>query len=189
MRVGRGIGSGKGKQCGRGGKGQTARSGGGKPRFGFEGGQTPLFKRVGKFGFTNPTRLEYTEVNLAQIKVALARGRLAVAEGETITQASLVDAGIIARNTKFPGVKLLAEGKEWFDMGVKIEVAKASQAAIEAVEKAGGQVMCQYYAEKALREHLRGEDVSIKGTPVPRLRPWYESEQNRGYLVQQQQQQ
>jgi large subunit ribosomal protein L15 len=78
IRVGRGIGSGKGKQAGRGGKGQTARSG---VRIkGFEGGQMPLHRRLPKRGFTPPARLQYNEVNLGRIQQAIDAGKLSAAE-------------------------------------------------------------------------------------------------------------
>lgn len=171
LRVGRGIGSGKGKQCGRGGKGQTARSGRSKPRIGFEGGQTPLYKRVGKFGFDNPTRLEFIPINLAQIQVAIRRGRIPA--DATITQKTLADAGLISPNTQWPGVKLLASGYEWFDSKVSIEVPRASPAAIDAVERAGGAVNVQYAAKAAMRQLMQGEEVRVLGTPVPRLQQYY----------------
>ena len=89
MRVGRGIGSGKGKQSGRGGKGQTARSG---VRIkGFEGGQMPLHRRLPKRGFTPPNRLAFNEVNLGRIQKAIDAGKLSAAE--PITVESLVKAG------------------------------------------------------------------------------------------------
>jgi large subunit ribosomal protein L15 len=93
MRVGRGIGSGKGKQSGRGGKGQTARSG---VRIkGFEGGQMPLHRRQPKRGFTPPSRLVYNEVNLGRIQRAIDAGKLDAAE--PITVESLMKAGVVTR--------------------------------------------------------------------------------------------
>ena len=92
MRVGRGIGSGKGKQAGRGGKGQTARSG---VRIkGFEGGQMPLHRRQPKRGFTPPSRLALNEVNLGRIQQAIDAGKLSASE--PITVESLLKAGVAA---------------------------------------------------------------------------------------------
>src|SRR5260221_6383739 len=89
MRVGRGIGSGKGKQSGRGGKGQTARSG---VRIkGFEGGQMPLHRRLPKRGFTNPSASDINEVNIGRVQAALDAGKLDAAKAVTIE--ALVEAG------------------------------------------------------------------------------------------------
>ncbi|KAF0853036.1 mitochondrial ribosomal protein L15 (uL15m) [Andalucia godoyi] len=172
MRVGRGMGSGKGKQCGRGGKGQTARVGRSKPRIGFEGGQTPLFKRVGKFGFDNPTRLEYVPVNLGDIKVAISRGRLD--DTKPINQYTLAQAGLIAKNTQWPGVKLLADGHEWFDRPIQITIPRASTKAIEVVQKTGGNVQVEYAARQAMRQLMQeGEITGAQGTPVPSMQQYY----------------
>src|SRR6202042_50919 len=93
MRVGRGIGSGKGKQAGRGGKGQSARSG---VRIkGFEGGQMPLYRRLPKRGFTPPSPLPLNEVNLGRVQAAIDAGKLDAAK--PIDVAALVEAGVIAR--------------------------------------------------------------------------------------------
>jgi len=132
MRVGRGIGSGKGKQSGRGGKGQTARTG---VRIkGFEGGQMPLHRRLPKRGFNNVFRVEYAEVNLDRIQQAIdAR---AIDAGSAINAESLVKAGVLRRAKA--GVRLLGRGE--IKAKVNIEVHGASKSAIAAVEKAGGTV-------------------------------------------------
>jgi len=131
-RVGRGIGSGKGKQAGRGGKGQTARSG---VRIkGFEGGQMPLHRRQPKRGFNPPSRLDYNEVNLARIQKAIDAGKLNV--GEPITVESLMNAGVVTRRRD--GVKVLGMG-EWTTRAT-FEVAAASKSAAAAIEKAGGSI-------------------------------------------------
>src|ERR1700753_1460471 len=130
MRVGRGIGSGKGKQAGRGGKGQTARSG---VRIkGFEGGQMPLHRRLPKRGFTPPARLQYNEVNLGRIQQAIDTGKLSAAE--PITVESLMKAGVVTRRRD--GVKVLGVG-EWTTKAT-FEVGAASKSAAAAIEKAGG---------------------------------------------------
>src|SRR5471030_2388507 len=104
MRVGRGIGSGKGKTCGRGGKGQTARTG---VRInGFEGGQTPIHRRLPKRGFTNHSRHEYETVNLGALQKAIDAGTL---DGKkNVDLAALKKAGLIRKNGT--EVKLLAKG-------------------------------------------------------------------------------
>src|SRR5688572_15368921 len=93
MRIGRGIGSGKGKTGGRGGKGQTARSG--VAIKGFEGGQMPLHRRLPKRGFNKPNRRELNEVNLGRIQEAIAAGKLD--QGAPITVESLVAAGVVSK--------------------------------------------------------------------------------------------
>ena len=132
MRVGRGIGSGKGKTAGRGGKGQTARTG--VAINGFEGGQMPLHMRMPKRGFNNIHRLRYVEVNVGRLQQAVDAGRLE-AKG-TIDGAALVAAGILRRTRD--GVRLLAKGE--IKAKLSLKVAGASKAAIAAVEKAGGSV-------------------------------------------------
>jgi large subunit ribosomal protein L15 len=132
MRVGRGIGSGKGKTAGRGGKGQTARSG---VRIkGFEGGQMPLHRRLPKRGFNNIFRLEFVEINLDRLQEAVD-SKLVDAK-ETVTAESLVKAGVLRRARD--GVRLLGRGA--IKVKLNIEVHGASKPAIAAVEKAGGSV-------------------------------------------------
>src|SRR5580693_2058443 len=130
IRVGRGIGSGKGKQAGRGGKGQTARSG---VRIkGFEGGQMPLHRRQPKRGFNPPAPLMLNEVNLGRIQRAIDAGKLSAAE--QITVEALMKAGIVTRRRD--GVKILGVG-EWTTKAT-FEVEAASKSAAAAIEKAGG---------------------------------------------------
>lgn len=131
-RVGRGIGSGKGKQSGRGGKGQTARSG---VRIkGFEGGQMPLHRRLPKRGFTAPFSTDYNEVNLGRVQQAIEAGKLDGAK--TVTIEALLAAGVCSKARD--GVKLLGSGE--LKAKVAFEVAAASKSAIAAIEKAGGSV-------------------------------------------------
>ena len=140
MRVGRGIGSGKGKQSGRGGKGQTARSG---VRIkGFEGGQMPMHRRLPKRGFNNIFRLEFAEINLDRLQDAID-AKLIDAK-ETVTAESLVKAGVIRRAKD--GVRLLGRGE--LKAKLAIEVYGASKSAIAAVEKAGGSVKILAPAKK-----------------------------------------
>jgi large subunit ribosomal protein L15 len=131
-RVGRGIGSGLGKTAGRGGKGQTARSGGAKA--GFEGGQMPIYRRLPKRGFTKPNALSFNEVNLGRLQSAIDAGRLDAAR--TVDAASLLAAGLIGKPRD--GVRLL--GKGVLTSKIAITVNHASRSATEAVEKAGGTV-------------------------------------------------
>ncbi|HWA49208.1 MAG TPA: 50S ribosomal protein L15 [Dongiaceae bacterium] len=133
IRVGRGIGSGKGKTGGRGGKGQTARSG--VAVKGFEGGQMPLFRRLPKKGFNNIFRLDLTEVNLGRLQAAIESKRLD--PKGTINGEALVAAGLLSRVRD--GVRLLGKGE--LKTKLTIEVAGASKSAIAAVEKLGGSVI------------------------------------------------
>jgi large subunit ribosomal protein L15 len=132
MRIGRGIGSGKGKTGGRGGKGQTARTG---VRIkGFEGGQMPLHRRLPKRGFNNIFALDLNEVNLDRIQGAIDRGALEVKD--TLDVEALVRAGVLRRAKD--GVRLLGRGE--IKAPVQLSVHGASKSAIAAVEKAGGSV-------------------------------------------------
>src|ERR1700686_2072502 len=132
MRVGRGIGSGKGKTAGRGGKGQTARSG---VRIkGFEGGQMPLHRRLPKRGFNNIFRVEYAEINLDRLQDAIDAQLIDVKQ--TVNIESMVKAKVIRRAKG--GVRLLGRGE--LKAKLNIEVHGASKSAIAAVEKAGGTV-------------------------------------------------
>ncbi len=124
-RVGRGPGSGLGKTSGRGQKGQNARSGGGV-RPGFEGGQTPLARRLPKRGFTNINRKEYAVVNVEDLN--------RFEDGTVVTPALLKEVGLVRKELN--GVKILGNG----DLTKKLNVtaAKFSKSAVEAIEKAGG---------------------------------------------------
>ncbi|WP_321337875.1 50S ribosomal protein L15 [Breoghania sp.] len=131
-RVGRGIGSGKGKTGGRGVKGQKSRSG--VAIKGFEGGQMPLHRRLPKRGFTNIFAKDFNIVSLGRVQTAIDAGKLDAKE--TVTVEALKAAGVLRRVKD--GVRLLADGE--LKAGVTFEVAGASRSAIEAVEKAGGKV-------------------------------------------------
>ena len=132
-RLGRGIGSGKGKTSGKGVKGQKAREG--VSLNGFEGGQLPIYRRLPKRGFTNVNRKEYAPLNLGRLEAAMAAGKLDAAQ--PITEAVLAQAGLVRLN-KVHGVRLLAKGA--ISRAVTIEVSGASAAAVAAVEQAGGSV-------------------------------------------------
>ena len=133
MRVGRGIGSGKGKTGGRGVKGQTSRAG--VAIKGFEGGQMPLYRRLPKRGFHNLFAKDLNEVNLGRIQQAVEAGKLDAKGAVTIE--ALVAAGVITRQAK-DGVKILGVGE--LKAKLAFEVAGASKSAVEAIEKAGGTV-------------------------------------------------
>ena len=131
-RVGRGIGSGKGKTGGRGVKGQKARSG--VAINGFEGGQMPIYRRLPKRGFTNIFASEYVTVSLGRIQTAIDAKKLD--PKATIDAAALKAAGIIRRPKD--GVRILSGGE--LKAKVTIEAAGASKAAVEKIEKAGGSI-------------------------------------------------
>ncbi len=132
MRVGRGIGSGKGKTAGRGVKGQKARTG--VAIKGFEGGQMPLHRRLPKRGFKNIFSKDFNEVGLDRVQQAIDAGKLDAKA--TVNAAALQAAGVIRRARD--GVRLLANGE--IKAKVEFDVAGASKSAIAAVEKAGGSV-------------------------------------------------
>ena len=126
-RLGRGQGSGQGKTAGKGHKGQNARSGGGVA-IGFEGGQTPFFKRMPKRGFHNFTRVEYSVVNLVDLNK--------FDDGATVTSELLEEMRLVPKNNS--GVKILGKGKLEKKLTVKCDAI--SKTAKEAIEKAGGSV-------------------------------------------------
>jgi large subunit ribosomal protein L15 len=132
MRVGRGIGSGKGKTAGRGVKGQKARSG--VAIKGFEGGQMPIHMRLPKRGFNNPLRLTFVHINLDRVQEAIDAGKL---DAKSVIDAkALIASGALRRERD--GVRLLARGEVKAELNLR--VAKASAAAVKAVEAAGGSV-------------------------------------------------
>jgi len=132
-RLGRGIGSGKGKTAGRGHTGQKSRAG--STIKGFEGGQMPLYRRVPKRGFVNIFRKNYVEVNVGRLQLAIDANKLDAKK--TIDGEALLASGIVRRMRD--GVRLLANGE--LNTKITIEVAGASKSAVELVEKAGGKVV------------------------------------------------
>ena len=132
MRVGRGIGSGKGKTGGRGVKGQKARTG--VAIKGFEGGQMPLHRRLPKRGFKPPNALDLNEVNLGRIQIAVDAGKLTA--GATVTNETLVAAGVLSKPRD--GVKILGQGE--LTASLTFEVFGASKSAMAAIERVGGSV-------------------------------------------------
>ncbi|MCU0830424.1 MAG: 50S ribosomal protein L15 [Rhizobiaceae bacterium] len=138
-RIGRGIGSGTGKTGGRGVKGQKARSG--VAVNGFEGGQMPIYRRLPKRGFTNISAKDYNTVSLGRIQAAVDAGKLS-ASG-MIDAAALIAAGVVRRIKD--GVRVVADGE--VTAKLNLDVAGASRAAVEKVEKAGGSVKVAAKAE------------------------------------------
>lgn len=132
MRVGRGVGSGKGKTCGRGVKGQKSRRG--VSINGFEGGQMPIHMRMPKRGFNKLNAKTHTWVNLSDLETAIQVGKLQA--GSEVTEAQLVEARVIRRVKD--GVRVLGKGE--IKSPIKLVVSGASETAIKAIEKAGGSV-------------------------------------------------
>ena len=139
--------SGKGKTAGKGHKGQTARHG--SPRPGFEGGQTPLYRRVPKRGFTNPDAIFLTPLNLDKLSAFIDSGR--ISSDGVITMKTLFDSHICGRKINGQGVKLLGTGDKSFKHKVHIEVTRVSARAKQAVEAAGGAVREVYFNDLGLR--------------------------------------
>ena len=155
-RLGRGIGSGLGKTSGRGGKGQTARSG--VALNGFEGGQTPIYRRIPKRGFNNIFRREFQELNLGALQRAIDANK--IAPGETITADGLVKAGVIRRAKD--GVRLLGEGV--LKTGVTIEVAGA--AFRRQHDQVAGLVQQRMHRRVAARVDGGADDAGFGFAPV-----------------------
>lgn len=182
-RVGRGIGSSKGKTCGRGHKGQKSRSGGGVSPF-FEGGQTTFVKRIPKRGFTNNHAEPMVPVNVGTLQDYIDMGRL-IPSDEPFTMKDLVDAGVTTCSSVKFGVKLLAKGKERLRTPIKIEISRASQGAIEAIEKVGGEIATVHYNRLALRALLKPHKFEVipkRARPPPQLMQYYTDYDKRGYL-------
>ena len=131
-RVGRGIGSGKGKTAGRGHKGHGSRSGG--PKFGFEGGQMPIYRRLPKRGFNKPNRLAFNEVNLSRLQAAVDAGKLD--PKKPVDLAALLASGVVTKPRN--GVRVLGKGE--LKAKLDLQVNHATKSAAAAVEKAGGKV-------------------------------------------------
>jgi len=159
-RVGRGIGSSKGKTSGRGHKGTKARAGGSVPLT-FEGGQTPFYKLLPKRGFTNKRhKADMVSLNIGTLQDYIDMGRLPVDKTNDDSvpvwnMKDLLDAGMFTTSSVKSGIKLLAEGKERLKTPFKLEISRASESAIDAVEAIGGEVTTVHYNRLALRALLK----------------------------------
>ncbi|KAL6534768.1 hypothetical protein OROGR_013443 [Orobanche gracilis] len=164
-RKGRGIGSGKGKTAGRGHKGQKAR---GTMKFGFEGGQTPLRRRLPKRGFKNPFSLTFQmfgPVGLGKIAKLINAGK--IDSSELITMKTLKDSGAIGKQIE-DGVRLMGRGAEHIKWPIHLEVSRVTVRAKAAVEAAGGSVRRVYYNKLGFRALLKPEWFEKKGRLLPR---------------------
>ena len=144
-RVGRGIGSGKGKTSGAGHKGQKSRSG--VSIKGFEGGQMPLHRRLPKRGFKNPFRKEFSIINLTDIDKAINSKK--INPSKEISKAELLKAGLIRKNSI--GIKLLANGK--LNHSITIKVDKASKKAVDNISKIKGKLIFEVAKEKTIQKN------------------------------------
>ncbi|KAJ2716406.1 YmL10 [Coemansia spiralis] len=181
-RVGRGHGSGHGKTCGRGQKGQKSRSGTGKPGPVFEGGQTPLSRVFPKRGFKNHTQRELQTLNLERIQHWINTGRLDATK--PITLKEIYDANVVRFKH---GVALLGKGAEYLTTPITIEVTKASQSAIDRIEQLGGRVVCVYHNRLALRALLHPDKFALlpkSAMPTTaKLQRFYKDPARRGFLA------
>ncbi|KAF2076918.1 hypothetical protein CYY_001756 [Polysphondylium violaceum] len=180
VRVGRGIGSGRGKTSTRGHGGQSARAGHNIPR-GFEGGQTPLYKKMRKYGFSNVAFSRvYNTINLFTLDRLIREGK--VDATQTITMKHLYDLRVVDQITH--GVKLLGQGSNYFSHKIDIELSDFSTSAKEAIEKLGGSAKNVYYDRVGLRYLLKPYkfDFVPKRARVPlKLRDKYPNHPT-GYL-------
>ncbi|KAJ8607372.1 hypothetical protein CTAYLR_010774 [Chrysophaeum taylorii] len=188
-RVGRGVGSGLGKTAGRGHKGTKARQGGSVP-LGFEGGQTPLHRRLPKLGFTNkPHAVVLEPLNVGRLQLWIDMGRLKVPDPDErgvrmVTMKDLWDSGVTSKRIA-QGVKLLGGRGDLVRTPIHIEVSRASKTAIEAVESAGGTVTCAHYNRLALRALLKPDKFHPllfpkRARPPPKLMGRYLDWDERG---------
>ncbi|CAF1707110.1 hypothetical protein F2Q70_00010846 [Brassica cretica] len=161
-RKGRGIGSGKGKTAGRGHKGQKAR---GTMKFGFEGGQTPLRRRLPKRGFNNKFKLHFQPVGLGKIAKLINAGQ--IDSHELITMKTLKDVGAIGKQIE-DGVRLMGRGADEIKWPLHFEVSRVTVRAKEVVEAAGGSVRRVYYNKLGLRALLKPEWFEKKGRLLPK---------------------
>ncbi|KAJ3687847.1 hypothetical protein LUZ61_017011 [Rhynchospora tenuis] len=162
IRKGRGIGSGKGKTAGRGHKGQKAR---GTMKFGFEGGQTPLRRRLPRRGFKNPFSLTFQPVGLGKIAKLINAGK--IDSSELITMKTLKEAGAIGKQIK-DGVRLMGRGAEEIKWPIHLEVTRVTSRAKAAVEEAGGSVRKVYYNKLGFKALLKPEWFEKKGRLLPK---------------------
>eukprot|EP00587_Corethron_hystrix_P008538 CAMPEP_0113297010 /NCGR_PEP_ID=MMETSP0010_2-20120614/52_1 /TAXON_ID=216773 ORGANISM="Corethron hystrix, Strain 308" /NCGR_SAMPLE_ID=MMETSP0010_2 /ASSEMBLY_ACC=CAM_ASM_000155 /LENGTH=317 /DNA_ID=CAMNT_0000149831 /DNA_START=131 /DNA_END=1084 /DNA_ORIENTATION=+ /assembly_acc=CAM_ASM_000155 len=190
-RVGRGTGSSKGKTSGRGHKGQKSRSGGKISPF-FEGGQTPMHKRIPKRGFNNKKHADpMIPIAVAKIQDYIDMGRLIPPTTRPINMLDLVESGLTKMSKIKHGCKLLS-GKKLppgadppVRSAINIEISRASASAIRAIEEAGGTVTTVHYnrlALKALLKPHRFDVIPRRAAPPPKLLPYYTSYEKRGYL-------
>ncbi|KAI0432249.1 ribosomal protein L18e/L15P [Xylaria sp. FL1042] len=159
IRVGRGPSSDKGKTSGRGHKGQKQH---GKVRPWFQGGQTPLIFQKGRLGFENLRAPVMSEVNMDKLQAWIDAGR--IDPSKPITPKELIQSNLVGSIKD--GIKLLARGADALKQPIDIMVSRASAAAINSVEKAGGKIVTRYYTKQAIKRLVEGKSVNT-GLPLP----------------------
>ena len=167
-------------------QGRKARAGGGPGPL-FEGGQTPFYKRIPKRGFTNVHKQEMLPLNVGTLQDYIDMGRLRVPgpDDPPLTMKDFVDAGIAKNNSIKHGMKLLSKGKERLITPLRIEISRASSAAIQAIETIGGEITTVHYNRLALRALLKPHKFDIipkRARPPPKLMTYYTNYEKRGYL-------
>uniref|UniRef100_A0ABK0L3T8 Large ribosomal subunit protein uL15m n=1 Tax=Rattus norvegicus TaxID=10116 RepID=A0ABK0L3T8_RAT len=180
----------RGRKCGRGHKGERQR--GTRPRLGFEGGQTPFYIRIPKYGFNegHSFRHQYQPLSLRRLQYLIDLGRVDPTQPIDLTQ--LVNGrGVTIQPLKRDyGVQLVEEGADTFQAKVNIEVQMASELAIAAIEKNGGVVTTAFYDPRSLEILCKPVPFFLRGQPIPKrmlppeaLVPYYTDAKNRGYLA------
>ncbi|KAL6086927.1 hypothetical protein STEG23_029862, partial [Scotinomys teguina] len=180
----------RGRKCGRGHKGERQR--GTRPRLGFEGGQTPFYIRIPKYGFNegHSFRHQYQPLSLRRLQYLIDLGRVDPTQPIDLTQ--LVNGrGVTIQPLKRDyGVQLVEEGADTFQAKVNIEVQLASELAIAAIEKNGGVVTTAFYDPRSLEILCKPVPFFLRGQPIPKrmlppeaLVPYYTDAKNRGYLA------
>ncbi|GAA5932459.1 mitochondrial 54S ribosomal protein uL15m MRPL10 [Sporobolomyces koalae] len=193
-RIGRGIGSGRGGTSGRGHKGQGARSGNGKPKLHFAGGQTPITRAFPKRGFKNPSKQDLVPLNLERLQHWIDKGL--IDPTRPITMRELYETRCV--HGVHDGVKILGDGAQYLKTpNLHITASKASQTAIKAIEQLNGTFVARYENRLTLRALIRPFSFFKKQLPLPgKANPvtrrdllYYSNPKNRGYLFLQRQQQ
>ncbi|KAH7103781.1 ribosomal protein L15 [Auriculariales sp. MPI-PUGE-AT-0066] len=181
-RYGRGDGGGRGGTSGRGHKGQNARSGSGKPKPGFEGGQTPIMRKFPKRGFINQFARTWAPLNLDRLQHWIDQGRIPESSRDRpLTIYHLLQSGCI--HQPHDGVKILGDGAKDLKTSIHLSVARASKKAITAIESNGGSVVCEYQNPLAVIDAAVGRSDRLSAAPTRREDiEWYTEWSNRGYL-------
>jgi large subunit ribosomal protein L15 len=150
-RWGRGVGSGRGKTCGRGHKGQKSRSGKRHPPLGFEGGQFPFYRRAPKKGFKNINHIEFEPLNLGKLQAFIDKGKIPT--DRVINMRILQDSGVVGRIHQ--GVKVLADGADRFHASIALEVTAASKSALDRLKETGSTISFLKLSTNQLQQFLR----------------------------------
>uniref|UniRef100_A0A5F8HJW4 Large ribosomal subunit protein uL15m n=1 Tax=Monodelphis domestica TaxID=13616 RepID=A0A5F8HJW4_MONDO len=180
----------RGRKCGRGHKGERQR--GTRPRLGFEGGQTPFYLRIPKYGFNegHSFRRQYHPLSLNRLQYLIDLGRVDPTQPIDLTQ--LVNGrGVTVQPLKRDyGVQLVEEGADTFKAKINIEVQMASELAIAAIERNGGVITTAFYDPRSLEILCKPVPFFLRGQPIPKrmlppeeLVPYYTDARNRGYLA------